>query len=184
MGDVEGLISKGDPRRLERLESKEPTHCSFHSEDILEDREGNVWLATSTGVDRFRASRFHTAVSALSFPAFDTAMTVDSAGIKGLLREDFLQTIREVHRGEKRIHPQVAAELAQRCDDASLTAREVEVLDLVAAGKSNKRIAAKLNINEETVKSHIRNILAKLKASDRTHAVTLGLRRGVISLSS
>ena len=111
-------------------------------------------------------------------------MTVDSAGIKGLLREDFLQTIREVHRGEKRIHPQVAAELAQRCDDASLTAREVEVLDLVAAGKSNKRIAAKLNINEETVKSHIRNILAKPKASDRTDAVTLGLRRGVISLSS
>lgn len=102
--------------------------------------------------------------------------------LKGLLREEFLETIRAVHRGVTRIQQDVAIELARRCDEACLTKREVQVLDLAATGNSNKRIAARLNINQETVKTHMKSILAKLNAGDRTHAVMLGLRRGIIAL--
>jgi DNA-binding NarL/FixJ family response regulator len=100
--------------------------------------------------------------------------------LKGLIRRDILDTIRDVSRGLKRIEPNIAAELAEHQADSSLTPREIQVLSLVAAGNSNKLIAARLQINEETAKTHIKSILAKLDANDRTHAVILGLRRGVI----
>lgn len=100
--------------------------------------------------------------------------------LKGSIRKEILDTIRDVSRGLKRIEPNVAADLAKHQSDASLTPREIEVLSLVAAGNSNKLIAAQLHINEETAKTHIKSILAKLDANDRTHAVTLGLQRGVI----
>jgi DNA-binding NarL/FixJ family response regulator len=102
--------------------------------------------------------------------------------LKGLLREELLETIREVHRGNRRIHPEVAVDLAQQPEEAALTPREVEVLNLVATGNSNKHIAARLSIGFETAKTHVKSILTKLKASDRTHAVLLGLRRGIIDL--
>ena len=102
--------------------------------------------------------------------------------LKGLIRRDILDTIRDVSRGLKRIEPNVAAELAEHQADSSLTPREIQVLSLVAAGNSNKLIAARLQINEETAKTHIKSILAKLDANDRTHAVILGLRRGVIGI--
>ena len=100
--------------------------------------------------------------------------------LKGSIRKEILDTIRDVSRGLKRIEPDVAADLAIHQSDASLTPREIEVLSLVAAGNSNKLIAAQLKINEETAKTHIKSILAKLDANDRTHAVMLGLQRGVI----
>jgi DNA-binding NarL/FixJ family response regulator len=100
--------------------------------------------------------------------------------LKGSIRKEILDTIRDVSRGLKRIEPNVAADLAIHQSDASLTPREIEVLSLVAAGNSNKLIAAQLKINEETAKTHIKSILAKLEANDRTHAVMLGLQRGVI----
>ncbi len=102
--------------------------------------------------------------------------------LKGLVRKDLLETIRAVNRGQKRIHPDVAVELAQHSGESTLTAREIEVLSLVAAGNSNKRIAASLNITEDTAKGHLKSILAKLGASDRTRAVTLALKRGIIEL--
>ena len=102
--------------------------------------------------------------------------------LKGSIRREILDTIRDVSRGLKRIEPDVAADLAKHQSDASLTPRALEVLSLVAAGNSNKLIAAQLKINEETAKTHIKSILAKLDANDRTHAVMLGLRRGVIGL--
>jgi len=102
--------------------------------------------------------------------------------LKGLLRKELLETIRAVNRGQKRIHPDVASELAQHTGESTLTAREIEVLSLVAAGNSNKRIAASLNITEDTAKGHLKSILAKLGASDRTRAVTLALKRGIIEL--
>jgi DNA-binding NarL/FixJ family response regulator len=102
--------------------------------------------------------------------------------LKGLVRKDLLETIRAVNRGQKRIHPEVAVELAQHSGESTLTAREIEVLSLVAAGNSNKRIAASLNITEDTAKGHLKSILAKLGASDRTRAVTLALKRGIIEL--
>jgi DNA-binding NarL/FixJ family response regulator len=102
--------------------------------------------------------------------------------LKSLLHRELLDTIRAVHAGQKRIPPEVAAELADHAADDSLTSREVEVLRLIAAGKANKLIADQLSITEETVKAHVKNILSKLDANDRTHAVTIGLKRGIIEL--
>jgi DNA-binding NarL/FixJ family response regulator len=102
--------------------------------------------------------------------------------LKGLVRKELLDTIRAVHRGLKRIQADVAAQIAHHTGEVPLTAREIEVISLAASGNSNKRIGVKLSINEETVKGHMTNILAKLGARDRTHAVTLALRRGIIEL--
>jgi DNA-binding NarL/FixJ family response regulator len=102
--------------------------------------------------------------------------------LKSLVRKELLETIRMVHRGLKCVHPEVAAEIAQHTGGSFLTPRETEVLKLAASGFSNKRIAAELKINDETAKGHMKSILAKLDASDRTHAVTLALRRGIIDL--
>jgi two-component system, NarL family, response regulator len=102
--------------------------------------------------------------------------------LKGLLRKELLETIRAVHAGHKRISPEIAAEIAEHATDDPLTPREVDVLRLVASGNANKIIAAELSLTEETVKSHIRNILSKLGANDRTHAVAIGLKRGIIQL--
>jgi DNA-binding NarL/FixJ family response regulator len=102
--------------------------------------------------------------------------------LKGLLRKELLDTIRAVHAGQKRLPPEIAAEIAEHATDDALSPREVEVLRLIAGGNANKEIAARLSITEETVKGHVKNILAKLGASDRTHAVTIGLKRGFIDL--
>ena len=102
--------------------------------------------------------------------------------LKSHLRKELLDAIRAVHAGHKRIPPDVAAQLAQHATDESLSPREIEVLRLVAAGNANKQIAALLSITEETVKGHLKNILAKLGANDRTHAVTIGLKRGIIEI--
>lgn len=102
--------------------------------------------------------------------------------LKGLLRKELLDTIRAVHAGQKRIPPGVAAELADHAIDDALTSREIDVLRLIAGGNANKMIGDQLSITEETVKGHVKNILSKLGANDRTHAVTIALKRGIIDL--
>ena len=102
--------------------------------------------------------------------------------LKSLLRKELLETIRLVHAGQKRIVPVVAADLAEHATDDALSPREVDVLRLIAGGNANKAIASQLSITEETVKGHVKNILSKLAASDRTHAVTIALKRGIIDL--
>jgi DNA-binding NarL/FixJ family response regulator len=102
--------------------------------------------------------------------------------LKGLLRKELLETIRAVHAGQKRLPPEIAAEIAEHATDDTLTRREIDVLRLIAAGNANKEIAAQLSLTEETVKGHVKNILAKLDANDRTHAVTIGLKRGIIEI--
>jgi DNA-binding NarL/FixJ family response regulator len=102
--------------------------------------------------------------------------------LKSHVRKDLLDTIRAVNVGQKKIDPEVAVELAGHTADEALTQRETEVLALIAGGNSNKLIADQLSISEETTKSHVKNITAKLGANDRTHAVTLGLQRGIIEL--
>ena len=102
--------------------------------------------------------------------------------LKSLVRTEILNTIRVVYAGERLIQADVAAEIANHTADASLTHREVQVLQLVASGYANKVISTTLAINDETTKTHIKNILAKLGARDRTHAASLGLKRGIISL--
>ena len=93
-----------------------------------------------------------------------------------------VETIHAVHEGRKIIPPEIASELAEHATDEALSEREIDVLRLIAAGNSNKQIADQLSIGEATVKSHITNILSKLSANDRTHAVTIGLKRGIIAL--
>jgi len=102
--------------------------------------------------------------------------------LKGRVNRELLDVIRSVQAGHRRIPPEIAAELAEHAGEEDLSARELEVLGLVAGGNANKEIAARLRITEETVKSHITKILAKLGANDRTHAVTIGLKRGIIDL--
>jgi DNA-binding NarL/FixJ family response regulator len=102
--------------------------------------------------------------------------------LKNHVRRDLLDTIRLVFAGHKFIDPQVAAQIAEHLGDAVLTAREVQILEMVADGGSNKWIAHELAISEETVKGHVSSILAKLNANDRTHAVTLAIKRGAIQL--
>jgi DNA-binding NarL/FixJ family response regulator len=100
--------------------------------------------------------------------------------LKNMLRKELLETIRAVHAGRKRIPPEIAAELADHVTDDALSDREVEVLRRVATGHSNKIIAAQLIVSEATVKGHMKSILSKLGANDRTHAVTIAMKRGFI----
>jgi DNA-binding NarL/FixJ family response regulator len=100
--------------------------------------------------------------------------------LKDMLRKELLDTIRTVHAGHRRIPPDIAAELAAHVTDDALSDREVQVLRNVASGSSNKIIASQLNVSEATVKGHMKNILSKLGANDRTHAVTIALRRGFL----
>jgi DNA-binding NarL/FixJ family response regulator len=102
--------------------------------------------------------------------------------LKGLLRKELLDTIRSVHGGRKRMSPEAASQVANHAADSSLTLREIDVLQLIAEGNANKVVADRLAITEDTVKAHVRNILSKLGANDRTHAVTIALKRGIISL--
>ncbi len=110
------------------------------------------------------------------------ALKAGAAGylLKSMLRKDLVSTIRTVHAGRRYIPPEIAAELADHVTDDALTDREVEILRRVAMGNSNKVIAARLNVSEATVKGHMKSILSKLAANDRTHAVMIAMRRGFI----
>jgi len=99
-----------------------------------------------------------------------------------MVRKELIDTIRAVHAGKKRIPVEIAVEMAQHHSDDALTEREIEVLREVAAGNANKMVAQLLNISEETVKAHMRSILSKLGANDRTHAVTIAVKRGIIEI--
>lgn len=102
--------------------------------------------------------------------------------LKSTPPNDLAETIRQVHAGKKRIPPEVAARIAEHLTDDPLTEREVEVLKLAMGGNRNREIANRLFISEETVKAHMKHILGKLGASDRTHAITIAARRGIIQL--
>ena len=102
--------------------------------------------------------------------------------MKATLRRDLLDTIRAVHAGQRRVAAEVASALAQHAMEGTPTPREIEVLKLIGSGCSNKVVADRLAISEDTVKGHVRNILSKLGASDRTHAVTIALKRGFFEL--
>ena len=111
-------------------------------------------------------------------------MRAGAAGylLKASLRRDLRDSILAVHQGSTRIQSEVAAELALHTADEQLTARELDVLRHISSGCSNKLVADRLGIREDTVKAHVTSIMAKLKASDRTHAVTIALQRGYFEL--
>ena len=112
------------------------------------------------------------------------AIAAGAAGylLKSMLRKELLATVRCVHEGRRSIPAAVASGIAEHMHEGVLSKREVGVLQLVAVGQSNKRIGVHLAISEETVKVHMKSILAKLNASDRTHAVTMAIERGIIDL--
>ena len=112
------------------------------------------------------------------------ALRAGAAGylLKTLVTKELVETIRAVHAGKRRVPPEIATEIAEHVADDALTEREIEVLRRVAAGKSNKVIAAELDISEGTVKNHMKSILPKLDASDRTHAVMIALKRGILDV--
>ena len=102
--------------------------------------------------------------------------------LKSMPMEGLLGVIRSVHAGRKHIPPEVAARLAEHLGEEDLTARELEVLHLIRDGYRNKQIADQLSISENTVNFHIKNLMEKLQANDRSHAVTIGLRRGILQI--
>jgi DNA-binding NarL/FixJ family response regulator len=148
-------------------------------------------LADMNGIDAIKKIREHHPLARIivltTYLGDVQALRALKAGamgylLKATLRRDLLDTIRAVYSGQRRVPAEVASELAQHAMDDALTEREIEVLKQVAAGCSNKVIAERLLITEDTVKGHVRNILSKLEASDRTHAVTIALRRGYFEL--
>ena len=102
--------------------------------------------------------------------------------LKSTLGDQLIAAIRAVHAGKRYIPPEIASEIAQYAADDALTEREIGVLRRVAAGQSNKQIAIALGVSESTIKAHIHSILPKLNADDRTHAVTIALKRGILEL--
>jgi DNA-binding NarL/FixJ family response regulator len=102
--------------------------------------------------------------------------------LKNTLHKELMETIRAVHSGKKTLSPEISYQIAEHATDDTLTPAEISVLRLIAAGNANKQIADQLSITEETVKSRVKSILSKLGANDRTHAATIGLKRGIIEL--
>jgi len=101
--------------------------------------------------------------------------------LKSMIRKELLDALRKALLGRRQIVSEVAAEIGLHALDEPLSSREVEVLQEVSAGRANKQVAARLDVSEETIKTHMRNILAKLNARDRTHAVMIAIQRGIIS---
>jgi DNA-binding NarL/FixJ family response regulator len=114
------------------------------------------------------------------------AMKAGAAGymLKSMVRKDLLDTIRAVHAGRHYVTPSVAVTMASHLHGDALTTREIQVLELASIGKSNRLIGAQLGISEATVKVHMKNVLSKMGANDRTHAVVLAVERGIIDLRS
>jgi DNA-binding NarL/FixJ family response regulator len=102
--------------------------------------------------------------------------------LKNSLHKELLDTIRAVNAGRKNLSPEVSFELAEHAAEDTLSPLEVRVLRLIADGNSNKEIAALLSVTEDSVKGHVRNILSKLGANDRTHAAMIGIKRGIIEV--
>lgn len=102
--------------------------------------------------------------------------------LKSSLRTELIDAIHNVHRGQRHVHRDVADEIARHVVDETLSDREIAILRLVAIGKANKQVAAELGLSEETVKGHLKSIFSKLDVADRTHAVTVAARRGIIEL--
>jgi len=151
----------------------------------------NLRLPDANGIDAVIALRTHFPdARIIILTTFDCdgeihralAAGAQSYLLKTMPPQEMVEVIRRVHAGRKFIPPQVAAHLAEHLGDEPLTDRELQVLRLVMAGNRNCDIAETLTISEETVKAHLKHILQKLGASDRTHAVAIGVRRGIIQL--
>jgi DNA-binding NarL/FixJ family response regulator len=170
-----------------RIESKGTPGDPVPVTHIGQDHMGILWLGTRSGLYRFDPSaRIIVLTTYTGDVQAVRALRAGARGyvLKGHVHRALLETVRAVHAGQKRIPQEIAAELADHAADDNLTLREIDVLQLIAAGNANKQIADQLSIGEATVKNHVTNILSKLGANDRAHAVTIGLKRGIIELQT
>jgi two-component system NarL family response regulator len=152
----------------------------------------DLQLCGMSGVEAIRAIRGHDREARIVvltmyqgdediFRAIDAGATTYL--LKDTLSDDLVRVVREVHAGQQSLRPEVEARLAERAAGPTLTPRELEVIELIALGMRNKEIAASLGISDETAQVHVKHILAKLKVKDRSAAITVALRRGIIHLS-
>ena len=163
---TEGGLSRLKNGRVATLTSNNGLPCAaVHW--LREDDARSFWLYTACGLVRIARSELDTWAAAMD---------------QGMVRKELIETIRSVHGGRKRVPPEVAIEMAAHHADDALTEREIEVLQQVAAGNSNKIVANHLSVSEDTIKTHMKNILSKLGANDRTHAVNIALKRGIIDM--
>ncbi|MDH4411628.1 MAG: response regulator transcription factor [Verrucomicrobiales bacterium] len=158
--------------------------ASQHRPDVI---VLDLRLRDMSGIDVAETLRGHKILMLSSFMQEEDVRRVFDAGIRGYLSKDkdsteLLKAIRAVGRGDRYLPPEISLLLAKSEHSSHLTARELEILKLVAQGKANKEIGELLTLSENTVKNHVKSILAKLNAKDRTHAVTEALKRGLFQL--
>jgi DNA-binding NarL/FixJ family response regulator len=165
---------------IERFRALRPDVCLVDLR--LPDMSGIAVVKAIRREDR--AARILVVSSFQGDVEMNEALSAGAVGyvLKGMPRDALLVAIRKAHRGQKAIPAEIAVALAEHASDEPLTSREVEILTIVATGARNKEIAARLSISEETVKAHISNIIAKLRAEDRTGAVTEAIRRGIMQV--
>ena len=160
---------------------------ALHPDIVLMDLQMPIMNGTEA-ITAIRQESPHARIIVLTTYSGDAqAMRAFKAGasgylLKNTLRKELADTIRTVHGGRKKIPPEIAVEMAEHHTDDALSEREIEVLRQVAGGNANKIVADHLSISEETVKAHMRSILSKLGANDRTHAVTIAVKRGIIEI--
>ena len=158
--------------------------ASMHRPDVI---VLDLRLRDMSGIEVAEALRGHRILMLSSFMQEEDVRRVFDAGIQGYLSKDkdsteLLKAIRAVGRGDRYISPEISLLLAKSEHSSHLTARELEILKLIAGGRANKQIGERLSLSENTVKNHVKSILAKLNAKDRTHAVTEALKRGLFQL--
>jgi DNA-binding NarL/FixJ family response regulator len=158
--------------------------ASVHRPDVI---VLDLRLRDMSGIDVAEALRGHKILMLSSFMQEEDVRRVFDAGIYGYLSKDkdsteLLKAIRAVAQGNRYLPPEISLLLAKSEHSSHLTARELEILKLIAEGRANKQIGEMLTLSENTVKNHVKSILAKLNAKDRTHAVTEALKRGLFQL--
>lgn len=158
--------------------------ASVHRPDVI---VLDLRLRDMSGIDVAEALRGHKILMLSSFMQEEDVRRVFDAGILGYLSKDkdsteLLKAIRAVGQGNRYLPPEISLLLAKSEHSSHLTARELEILKLIAEGRANKQIGEMLTLSENTVKNHVKSILAKLNAKDRTHAVTEALKRGLFQL--
>jgi len=158
--------------------------ASVHRPDVI---VLDLRLRDMSGIDVAEALRGHKILMLSSFMQEEDVRRVFDAGIFGYLSKDkdsteLLKAIRAVGQGNRYLPPEISLLLAKSEHSSHLTARELEILKLIAEGRANKQIGEMLTLSENTVKNHVKSILAKLNAKDRTHAVTEALKRGLFQL--
>ena len=158
--------------------------ASVHRPDVI---VLDLRLRDMSGIDVAEALRGHRILMLSSFMQEEDVRRVFDAGIRGYLSKDkdsaeLLKAIRAVGQGDRYLPPEISLLLAKSEHSSHLTARELEILKLIAEGRANKQIGEVLTLSENTVKNHVKSILAKLNAKDRTHAVTEALKRGLFQL--